>query len=132
MFTALRAVPFHLQTISQARFLHFGTTRQLITSGVELRQRDQPRVAARKPLSLDNALSDGARITGANAWVEGCRLRAPLKLAGQNVVIGVEINQPLALPEGACLDVLSGKSRARMSWVRGVRMHASRHRARLC
>ena len=112
MFTALRAVPFHLQTISQARFLHFGTTRQLITSGVELRQRDQPRVAARKPLSLDNALSDGARITGANAWVEGCRLRAPLKLAGQNVVIGVEINQPLALPEGACLDVLSGKSRA--------------------
>ena len=112
MFTALRAVPFHLQTIPQARFLHFGTTRQLITSGAELRQRDQPRVAARKPLSLDNALSDGAKITGTNAWVEGCRLRAPLKLAGQNVVIGVETSQPLTLPEGACLDVLSGKSRA--------------------
>ena len=32
-------------------------------------------------------------------------------MAGQNVVVGVDIDQPLALPAGACLDVLAGRDR---------------------
>ena len=112
IFAALASVPFHLETISEARFLHFGTTRQLITSGTALRLHDGVPVAVEAPLSLDNQLLPGAEITAAKAWIEGCRLAAPLRLAGSNVVIGVEVSQPLALPENACLDVLSGQNRA--------------------
>lgn len=112
IFDALADVPFHLETIPQARFLHFGTTRQLITSGCELRRHDLAGRSSGEPLSLNNTLQTTGKIHGANAWVEGCRLRAPLNLGGLNVVIGVNVDQPLALPEHACLDVLRGTSRA--------------------
>ena len=50
-------------------------------------------------------------IIGGNAWVEGCRIAAPLRLAGGNVVIGIEVNEPLSLPENGCVDVLRGRNR---------------------
>ena len=112
IFHALADVPFHLQTVPEVRFLHFGTTRQLITSGSELRRHDSRAVSLAAPLSLNNEIEPGGKIIGAHAWIEGCRLSAPLKLAGQNVLIGADVDQPLALPEGACLDVLRGKNRA--------------------
>ena len=112
IFTALSGVPFHLETIAEARFLHFGTTRQLITSGITLRQHDQLPTNSDSPLCLDSQLLTGAEIFAAKAWIEGCRIAAPLRLAGNNVVIGVAVDQPLSLPENACLDVLSGHNRA--------------------
>ena len=115
IFTALASVPFHLETIAEARFLHFGTTRQLITSGITLRQHDQLPTISDTPLCLDSQLRPGAEISATKAWIEGCRIAAPLRLAGNNVVIGVEVDQPLSLPENACLDVLSGQNRAGQS-----------------
>jgi fucokinase len=112
IFTALSGVPFHLETIAEARFLHFGTTRQLITSGITLRQHDQLPTISDTPLCLDSQLRPGAEISATKAWIEGCRIAAPLRLVGNNVVIGVEVDQPLSLPENACLDVLSGQNRA--------------------
>ena len=50
-------------------------------------------------------------ISGNHAWVEGCRIAAPLKLTRDNVIVGVDVLQPLSLPEGACLDVSRGVSR---------------------
>jgi galactokinase/mevalonate kinase-like predicted kinase len=44
--------------------------------------------------------------------VEGCTLSAPLTLAGENVVVGVDVRAALSLPAGAALDVQSGRSRA--------------------
>jgi hypothetical protein len=44
--------------------------------------------------------------------VEGCRISADLQLAGQNVLTGVDVDAPLSLPPGACLEVLRGRSRA--------------------
>ncbi len=112
IFDALVGVPFHLEAIPQARFLHFGTTRQLITSGFDFRQHDRAGAASSAPLSLNNAVQSAGKVHGADAWVEGCRLRALLSLGGQNVVIGVNVDQPLTLPENAGLDVLRGASRA--------------------
>ncbi len=37
---------------------------------------------------------------------------APLKLAGGNVVVGVDIDTPLELRREACLDVIAGETRA--------------------
>jgi fucokinase len=111
IFEALEDVPFNLQTVPRARFLHFGTTRQLITSGVELRQHDDDQSIPTTPLSLNNNLGPHGELIGHQAWVEGCRVQAPLQLAGGNVVIGVEVLEPLTLPKNACLDVLQGQNR---------------------
>jgi galactokinase/mevalonate kinase-like predicted kinase len=34
-----------------------------------------------------------------------------LTLGGENVVVGVDIDEPISLPQGACLDVIRGRSR---------------------
>jgi fucokinase len=112
VYGGLQPLPFHLQIVPQCRFLHFGTTRQLITSGLELVELDGG-VPSRSPLSINNELQAGGAIAGPPSWVEACRVSAPLTLAGQNVVIGVDIRQPLALPEGACLDVVPGRNQAK-------------------
>ena len=111
IFKSLSGIPFHISVVPRARFLHFGTTRQLITSGAELRQHDHGAASPSAPLSVNNEILPGCEITGANAWVEGCRIAAPLQLAGNNVVIGIEVNEALSMPENSCIDVLQGKNR---------------------
>ena len=138
---AMRPVPLAVEVLAQCAFLHFGTTRQLITSGLELVRHDLqcsphtpcadaagdcPNFRAAKMglspsrppiLSMNNCTTGDGRIEGADGWVEGCRLAAPLVLAGQNVVIGVDVDRPLTLPRGACLDVIAGRTRGgRPAW----------------
>jgi hypothetical protein len=62
-------------------------------------------------LAVNNSIAPGGAITGGDSWVEGCRLSAPLQLPGQNVVVGVDVDEPLALPREACLDVVQGQDR---------------------
>ena len=138
-YAALSQVPFSAQVLPQCEFLHFGTTRQLITSGLELLKHDDQPAGPGTCLSLNNRLTADGRILGGDSWVEGCRLAAPLRLAGQNVVVGVDVEVPLELPAGACLDVIAGETRAgrealvrpRISHRRHVQRHArSRRHAR--
>jgi hypothetical protein len=106
VYPALRAIPFHVQLVPDSSFLHFGSTRQLVESGLALVEQ------AHGTLSINNSITGGATITGGDSWVEGCRLRAPLDLAGWNVIVGVDVNEPLRLPCEACLDVLRGRDRS--------------------
>ena len=63
--------------------------------------------------------------------MEGCRLAAPLRLCGQNVVVGVDVEEPLELPAGACLDVIAGETRAgRRAWFVRAITSATRSRTR--
>jgi fucokinase len=105
MYPALHEIPFHVQLVPDSSFLHFGSTRQLVESGLALVEQ------AEGTLGMNNSIAGGATITGDDSWVEGCRLRAPLELAGWNVVVGVDVNEPLRLPREACLDVLRGRDR---------------------
>jgi fucokinase len=105
VYPALRAIPFHVELVPDGSFLHFGSTRQLVESGLALMEQTQG------TLAINNSMAGGATITGGNSWVEGCRLRAPLELAGWNVVVGVDVDEPLRLPREACLDVLRGRGR---------------------
>jgi len=109
MFDILRPMPFHVQVVPHCAFLHFGTTQQLISSGLAMQARPTP---ADTILSLNNRISTTGSITGSYAWVEGCRIAAPLTVPRQNVVVGVDITQPLALPPNACLDIVPGRNRA--------------------
>jgi hypothetical protein len=104
-------MPFHLQVVPSCQFMHFGTTKQLITSGLELLTHDLGQAPAETTLTLNTKLTGQAEITGINSWVEGCTLTAPLRLIGQNVIVGADVTTPLTLPEKACLDIVPGYDR---------------------
>ena len=107
----LNPLPFHVRVLATCSFLHFGTTKQLIGSGAELLRQLTGKVPPADLLCIRNAMLPGGSVSGPDSWVEACRIAAPLQLAGQNVVVGVDIDQPLRLPAGACLDVLAGHDR---------------------
>jgi len=117
LFAELHTIPFHLQMLRQCSFLHFGSTSQLISSGLELVQHDTGTRPSGTVLAIGTATDDGAAIDGADSWVEGCRLHAALHLDRRNVVVGVDVSEPFALPEGACLDLSPGVNReGRKAW----------------
>lgn len=109
MFDILRPMPFHVQVVPHCEFLHFGTTRQLISSGLAMSASGNPDNTI---LSLNNRITPPGTITGSQAWIEGCRISAPLHLPDRNVVVGVDIDEPLTLPPNACLDIVPGRNRA--------------------
>jgi fucokinase len=112
LFDALSPVPFHVNALTHCDFLHFGTSRQLITSGLAIVQQERGTAPIRTVLEVNNEVTSAGIISGTSAWVEGCRIAAPLELAGQNVIVGADVTDPLALPEGACLDCIAGRNRA--------------------
>ncbi len=103
VFAALNSIPVNVRVVPSCRFLHFGSTGQLIPSGTAL--------AGVSRLAVNSEIGEGGSIEGESYWVEGCSIHAPVRLAGRNVVIGVDVEAPLDLPEAACLDVLEGANR---------------------
>ena len=111
LFAALHPIPLYLGVLEGFSFLHFGSTSQLISSGLELLAQDLGAPPSTTILAIDNDIQAGGRIDGREAWVEGCRIGAPLHLARRNVVVGLDVLEPLELAEGACLDVSAGLDR---------------------
>ena len=111
LFEKLRLIPFNLGALDQCAFLHFGTTRQLIDSGLDLVTRERGAAPSNGILTIASEVVIGTGIVGANCWVEGCRLHTPLILQGRNVVVGIDVREPMELSEGACLDVAPGFDR---------------------
>ena len=112
IFESLRDSAFEVHMLSSCEFLHFGTTRQLLTSGAELARGSHGLSETDDCLSISNEILGGGSITGGNAWVEGCRIQSTLTLEGDNVVVGADVDRALFLPRGACLDVLPGRNHA--------------------
>jgi galactokinase/mevalonate kinase-like predicted kinase len=111
VFRAMSPVPCRVQVLRHCDFLHFGTTRQIITSGQQLLRREDGFASAQTVLSINNRLAESASLRASDAWVEGCSIEERLTLSGGNVVVGVDVRQPLELPPRACLDVLPGRDR---------------------
>jgi fucokinase len=112
LFAGLRPIAMHLQLLDECSFLHFGSTSQLISSGLKLLTQDLGAPPASTVLDIGNDVRANGAIYAREAWVEGCRLRAPLRLRGRSVVVGIDVLDPLDLPAGACLDVAEGLDRA--------------------
>lgn len=110
LFAILNPIPFHVSILAQCDFLHFGRTRQLISSGNALVQYERLNAAPQDCLCLNNEISPQGQVTGTSSWVEGCRIRARLSLSGGNVVTGLDVDAPLALPAKMCLDVTRGQT----------------------
>jgi fucokinase len=104
IYPALCRIPFHVQMVPSCRFLHFGSTRQLIESGLALTDSTI--------LDVNNVFASPGLVNGRDAWIEGCRVRAALELGGENVLAGVDVDAPLSLPREACLEVIRGRGRS--------------------
>lgn len=111
LFSELRPIPLNVRVLDACSFLHFGSTSQLISSGLELLTQDLGVPPATTILAMNNDMQASGAIAGHECWVEGCRLRAPLRLRRRNVVVGVDVLDTLELPAGACLDISSGLDR---------------------
>jgi fucokinase len=111
LFADLRPIPLNLRVLDECSFLHFGSSSQLISSGLQLVTQDLGAPPATTILAINNDVQASGAITGHEAWVEGCRLRAPLRLRCRSVVVGVDVLEPLELPARSCLDVSSGLDR---------------------
>ncbi|MHC4510850.1 MAG: fucose pyrophosphorylase domain-containing protein [Planctomycetota bacterium] len=109
LFEACSSVPFSMRLLKHCDFLDFGTSRAIISSGVRLLQEDRGASGLQTFLDMNNEILDGGTVTGASSWVEGCRISRPLTLGGENVVVGVDIDEPISLPPSACLDVIKGR-----------------------
>lgn len=110
LYPTLAAIPFNVQLLKHCEFLDFGMNRSIIQSGGRLLQEDQGLSHLQTCLEINNEIAAGGAIQGSAGWVEGCRLRAPLVLGGDNVVVGVDVDDTLSLPAGACLDVIGGRN----------------------
>jgi fucokinase len=111
LFQTVNAIPFHVSVLPQCDFLHFGTTRQVISSGNTLVQYERLNTAPQGCLSLNNEIAGQGQVTGTSSWVEGCRIKAKLVLSGDNVLVGADIDTPLSLPAKICLDLTHGRNR---------------------
>ena len=110
IFKILSDTPFSVQSLSRCDFLHFGTIHQVLKSGMTLYQKDTGAFPKDSILSVNNRLSDEGLIYGRLAWIEGCSVETPVSLGGENALVGLDIDEPITVPEKACIDVLKGKS----------------------
>jgi fucokinase len=110
IFGSFSALPFHVHPLRECTFLHFGTPRQLIETGSRLNQMETGIQDSDTILSINNRIDGNGRISGPKSWVEGCRIRSDLKLEGENVVVGLDVDRPLSLPAKYCLDVIKGRT----------------------
>lgn len=111
IFDSFSKVPFYVHPVEDCSFLHFGTPRQLIETGSEFLRREQGMGSGETCLSINNLINMDSRIVGPKSWVEGCRIHSDLKLGGENVVVGVDVDEPLSLPGKTCLDIIKGQNR---------------------
>lgn len=109
LFPRLHSISMSVRLHSDCRFLHFGTSRQLFESGCELLHHDRESAPDPSHFLINTEVQEGLEIQASHAcWIEGCRVGAPLTLQGENVLTGIDFENPMALPRGACLDILPG------------------------
>jgi len=114
LFSRLAPISFHVEFLAQCEFLHFGTLLQLIKSGSDLVSLDCGISQKDSRLEINNLITEKGFLEGPRSWIEGCRIHAHLLLGGQNVLVGVDVDEDLTIPEGLCLDVSEGKNRQDM------------------
>ncbi len=117
IYRSLSKIPFSLCLLPKCEFLHFGTSRELIASGKELLSKSRRFSHQARCLDINSEISRKGKIIGPDSWVEGCRIRAPLILGGENVVVGVDVEASTSVPPKTVLDIIKGKDRkGRQVW----------------
>jgi fucokinase len=110
IFNAVSDIRFSVRILSKCDFMHFGTIHQVLESGLKLWQKDRGALPPQSILSVNSILANDELIQAHKTWIEGCSINSPIDLAGENALVGVDIDESIALPERACVDVLKGRS----------------------
>ncbi|UCE50455.1 MAG: hypothetical protein JSW47_09880, partial [Phycisphaerales bacterium] len=110
LFNAFSKVPFSMNLLKHCDFLDFGASRAIISSGTRLVQEDRGASHLHTFLDINNEISGSGSVKGTSSWVEACRVDSSLTLGGENLVVGIDVNEPIRLPARACLDVIKGKN----------------------
>ncbi|HCO94585.1 MAG TPA: hypothetical protein DIU00_11655 [Phycisphaerales bacterium] len=117
LFNAISPVLFSMKLLKHCDFLDFGSSRAIISSGTRLLQEDRGVSHLQTFLDINNEITNDGLVKGASSWVEGCRINSSLVLGGENVVVGVDIDEPISLSARACLDVIKGRNeKGRRVW----------------
>jgi hypothetical protein len=113
---SISALSAAVVALPEARFYHFGTTRQMIESASALQNADldqsrlaNPGVRPHPDVYVLNADFDFVTRSSANrhVWVENCALPAELPLATENVLTGFpEGAWDFVLEPGVCIDLV--------------------------
>ncbi len=111
-FDALAGTPCRVHPLAPEGFLHFGTSADLLASGLRLARRRGLSAHPGAWLDAGNVLAGQGGVSGGPAWIEACRIHAPLRLDGDNILVGADATHPLRLPAGACVDVAKGRDAA--------------------
>lgn len=111
VFHALSGIPLHVHVDNRTTFVHLGTSRELLNRGPSVCPAGWGFQGVRSPLIVQSEITDNGYVHGGRAWIEGCRIKAPVELAGENLIVGVDVEEPLLLGRGICLDVLPGRNR---------------------
>jgi galactokinase/mevalonate kinase-like predicted kinase len=113
IFDSMHSISLQAQVLRRCEFLHFGTSRQIIESGQQLHRSDAGFASASTAaVCINNRLDEQGAVSGGACWIEGCAIRQAVTLAGENLLVGVDVDGPLELPPRACLDLLPGRNRA--------------------
>jgi len=115
LYDTIKNVSSHVHVLNKCEFLHFGSTREILASGRRLFQQEDRLGRSEICLSINNRFTNGTPIPSADAWIEGCAVGAQIDCAGQNVVVGADVDEPLEMPVSGCLDVLPGRDRSAAS-----------------
>ncbi len=112
IFDAVSGILFSVHIVPECGFYHFGNLKHIIESTLGAVKAHSGLHVADKVISINNVLRDENFVSGKESWVEGCRIKAKLTLGGRNIVVGLDLDEELALPENACLDIVPGKTRS--------------------
>ncbi len=120
LYEAFESVPFHVRLLKHCDFMDFGTSGALIANGTRLLQEDRGAMLLQRFVDINNEVAADGVVAGAASWIEGCRIGAAVTLGGQNVVVGIDVDEPLAVEPRGCLDVIEGgdKEGAKVWFVR--------------
>ncbi len=109
-FKVLSNIKFSAELVKSCEFLDFGNTKLIIDSGRRLIKENKGQTSVKTVININNNITDNGSIAGAFGWVEGCRINSSLKLNGENYIVGADINTPVELSKGICVDINEGKS----------------------
>ncbi|MFI4910493.1 MAG: L-fucokinase [Sedimentisphaeraceae bacterium JB056] len=109
IFDDLKDIEFCVGILPSCDFLHFGKSSQITESGLALLRNDANASVLDTCLSINNIISEGSQVNGKDSWVESCKISSKLTLQGNNVISGVDINEPLIIPQKMCVDCTKAK-----------------------
>jgi fucokinase len=112
IFDALSGTPFYVHVVPECGFYHFGDLKHIIESTLEAMDAYSGLEDTDNKVISINMLGAKNFVSGKESWLEGCRIKAKLTLGGRNIVVGVDVNEEMELPENACLDIIPGKNRS--------------------